>query len=398
MIIRRSLIACVAAAAIGAGAAQAGQADRAPVDERWQAWLGCWHLLEETVREEDADPSAEPSYEPITGALVCVTPAAQPEGVTLRTSVDAQAVLTDTIVADGTQRPIVEPGCTGWQRAQWSTSGRRLYSRAELSCAGGARRVVSGVTSIAPGSVWVDVQVVESGGRERIAVRKYRRASDQSRALTALTPGQLAAAATAAARQSVPLQMAEVPEAAEALVPSAIEAALVETGASFPLTADRIVELSDAGVPGRVIDLMVALSFPRHFVIERRTSPQPSSARGGLAFGIGAAGWYDAYGFPYYYAPFAGYWGYDTYYYGAPVFAGPVTVEPQPSGQGRVVDGLGYTRVRSRDPIGIGQMGGSGGGAGGGDGGGSSGGGVTSQGYSGGGGDSGRTAVSRPPG
>ncbi len=396
MIIRRSLVAFVAAAALGAGTVRAGQTDPAPVDARWQAWLGCWHLLEETVREEEADPSAEPSFEPVTGALVCVTPAAQPEGATLTTSVDAQAVLTDTIVANGTQRPIAEPGCTGWQRAQWSTSGRRLYSRAELSCADGERRVVSGVTSIAPGSVWVDVQVVESGGRERIAVRKYRRASDQSRALTVLTPGQLATAATAAARQSVPLQMAEVPEAAEVLVPSAIEAALVETGASFPLTADRIVELSEAGVPGRIIDLMVALSFPRHFVIERRTSPSPSSARGRLAGGIGAAGWYDAYGFPYYYAPFTGYWGYDTYYYGAPVFAGPVA-EPQPSGQGRVVDGLGYTRVRSRDPIGIGPMGGSGG-AGGGDGGHSSGGGVTSQGYSGGGGDSGRTAVSRPPG
>ena len=396
----RTLLITFAALAFAAGALQAGQAadaQAARVDDRWQAWLGCWQLLEETVRDAD-DPYAAPEFTPVAGAAVCVTPGARPEMVTLSTEVDAQALLTDTIVADGAQHPVDEPGCTGWRRVQWSASGLRLFARAESACADGVRRVVSGLTTIAPGPMWVDVQVEERGGRESIQIRKYRRLPDRHRALRTLSIDELARAASAAMRQAVPFTLAEIPEAAAALQPSAVEAALVETGAGFPMTAQRILELSDAGVPGRVIDLMVALSFPRHFVIERRAGPQPASGRGRLAGGIGGSGWYDAYGFPYYYAPFGYGWNsYDSFYYGAPVsYSGPVD-QPQPSGRGRVIDGLGYTRVRTRDPIGFGTAGG-GGISGGGDGGSSSGGGVTSQGYSGGGGDTGRTAVSRPPG
>jgi hypothetical protein len=399
MSIMRTLCTAVASLLMAGTAAHAAQPGLDRVDPRWHAWLGCWQLLDESVRDAD-DPYATPEFTPVAGASVCVTPGTTPDTVSLTTEVDAQAVLADTIVADGATHPAVEPGCSGWRQAQWSASGRRLYVRAELSCTDGVRRVVSGLTTISPGAVWVDVQVVERAGRERIEVRKYRRAGDQDRALQSLTRDDLARAAVAAARQSVPLTLAEIPEASAALVPTAVEAALVETGASFPITAERLAELSDAGVPGRVIDLMVALSFPRHFVIERRAGPRPASARGGLAGGIGTTGWYDPYGFPYYYAPLGfGYWGgSDAYYYGAPVFySGPVVGEPQPSGEGRVVDGLGYTRVRSRDPAGPGTLGGSTGGEGGGGGSGSSAGGVTSQGYSGGG-DSGRTAVSRPPG
>jgi hypothetical protein len=110
------------------------------------------------------------------------------------------------------------------------------------------------------------------------------------------------------------------------------------------------------------------------------------------------------YDWPYYYAPFgySTFGRYDTYYYGAP---GYVVVDvapdgPQASGQGRVVDGLGYTRVRARGPAGIASTSGGGSTGGAGTTGSSSGGGtVSSGGYSGGGGGGGgRTAVARPPG
>jgi hypothetical protein len=159
-------------------------------------------------------------------------------------------------------------------------------------------------------------------------------------------------------------------------------------------------------VPDRVIDLMVATSFPNKFVVERRvTSPVPMPAGGWI---LGPE-WMDpGYGmFPYYYAPFGyGMWGrYDYYgYYGSLIYfadsyggvrgGGPAAAQQE----GRVVDGQGYTRVRPREPQPAGDSGSSGGGVG--SSGGSSsgdGGSVTSQGYSGGGGDSGRTAVPRPP-
>jgi hypothetical protein len=373
------------------------------IDPRWTAWLGCWQLVEERVREEWEPESATREFVPAKGAAVCVTPADRPNAVRLTTTVDGQASLDDTIVADGAQHPLREPGCEGTQRTEWSSNGLRLFARAELTC-GSTMRTVSGIAMIDAARLWTDVQAVQENGRETIRVRRYRRAPDQSRADASLPKPEQARALGTMARQAAMLKLDELKEVARKLPTSALEAVLLETGASFPLNRQRLLELDDAGVPARIIDLMVALSFPNKFVIERRSSTGGSSAPWGYGFGYGSM-----YDWPYYYAPF-GYstWGrYDTYYYGAP---GYVVVDvqptgPQPTGLGRVVDGQGYTRVRTRQPEAVNAGGGSGGGSTGGSGAGttgsSSGGGtVSSGGYSGGGGGGGggRTAVSRPPG
>jgi hypothetical protein len=391
---------CLALAALLVGVVPAAaQPAASTVDDRWTAWLGCWQQVTDAVR--DGDDAGEPAPRQVaSGVLVCVSPATNPAGVTMSTIVEKQSAFHETIVADGGSHAIDEPGCTGSQRATWSTNGRRLFAHATLTCSDGSKRTIDGLTTIAPGPSWVDVQVVNTDGRESVRVRRYRRAPDHTYAQ--LSPRQLTAAASAAARQAVPFTMEEVSEAAQRVTPSAVEAALVETRASFPLNAKRLQELDTAGVPDRVLDLMIALSFPDKFVVERRTPMAQSSSYdwGGLdTFGYyGFA--YDL--FPYHYAPFGyGMWGrYDYYYYGAPSYAvGEVTPEIQPSGEGRVVDGLGYTRVRTRvpEPTGVANAGGYGGEGTSSGGTPSSGGGVSSQGYSGGGGDSGRTAVPRPP-
>jgi uncharacterized membrane protein YgcG len=351
-------------------------------DPRWNAWLGCWQLVEERVRQDWEPEPAAPEFVATKGAVVCVTPAEQPNAVRLTTRVESQSTLEDTIVADAASHPVREPGCEGTQRAEWSSSGLRLFARTELTC-GTVRRNVSGIAMIDAAGLWTDVQVVEEDGpldsargrRETVRVRRYRRSPNESQR---------------GARVS-PLVIDEVKEIAGKLPVSALEAVLLETGASFPLNSKRLEELDRAQVPSRIIDLMVALSFPNRFVIERRAS----SGSGGVAYG-------DPYDWPYYYAPFgySAFGHYDMYYYGAPyyVVVDPTPVGPQPSGQGRVVDGFGYTRVRSREPVGVSASGDGGSGAG--STGSSTGGGnVSSGGYSGGGGgDSGRTAVSRPPG
>jgi uncharacterized membrane protein YgcG len=388
------------------------QQPQAPTfDVRWTAWLGCWQQLEETVRDDSFD---EGSIDPgdthavaTRGVVVCVTPAANASGVTLSTIAEKQFALEETIVADGSTRTIDEPGCTGTQRAEWSANGRRVFARAELSCLDGGKRTVSGLSTMAPGPVWVDVQVVDAGGRESIRVRRYRRSPDQSYVSKRLSSEQLAHAARAAASQATSFTLDEVKEASAKLAPSALEAALIETQARFPLNAKRLVELDEAGVPDRVIDLMVAVSFPNKFVVEKRvTSPVPMPTGGSI---LGPE-WVDlGYGmFPYYYAPFGyGAWGrydYGYYGYGGRLYfletqGGGGGGQPTPTEEGRVVNGLGYTRVRAREPQPVGNSGSGGTGGGSSSGGSSSGsGGVTSQGYSsGGGGDSGRTAVARPP-
>src|SRR5207244_1725794 len=69
------------------------------------------------------------------------------------------------------------------------------------------------------------------------------------------------------AAAAVSLATDDVGEAARRVDTSVLEAWLVERGESFTLDAKRLVTLADAGVPTPVIDLMVALSYPKVFAI-----------------------------------------------------------------------------------------------------------------------------------
>jgi uncharacterized membrane protein YgcG len=331
-------------------------------DPRWSRWAGCWDLVMENAREGAPSPDTagrapRTQLRDPARPQVCVEPSPD-GGATFTTKVGTQTPIIQTVVADGKDRPITEDGCTGTQRAEWSADGLRLYARAELTCKGdqGTRRV-SGLALLGPDGKWTDVQSVDIAGRESFRVRQYRRASDDLRAAPTL-------AATA-------LTLDDVKEASAKVSPRALEAALVETRASFTLTSKRLLELQAAGVPASVVDLMVALSYPDRFVIERTASVDRAQAPIindpfllGWAFGYPV--WSDIYGFysplygafsPYYYSPFAYPYlrGYNPYYFGGgyaiDVGSGGdgVGVPDRPSGQGRVVDGQGYTRVRPRE-------------------------------------------------
>jgi hypothetical protein len=331
-------------------------------DPRWSRWIGCWDLVTENAREGAPSPTPRnraPRSQAIDPARPQVCVEATPDGgATFSTKVGTQTPIVQTVVADGTDRPITEDGCTGTQRAEWSTDGLRLYARAELRCTGdqGTRRV-SGLAMLGPDGRWTDVQSVDIDGRESFRVRQYRRvASDGARAP--------AVAATA-------LTLEDVKEASAKVSPRTLEAALVETRASFTLSSQRLLDLQAAGVPASVVDLMVALSYPDRFVIERTASvdralPPIVDDPFMLGWGFGYPVWSDFYGFysplygafsPYYYSPFAYPFlrGYNPYYFG---FGGGYLVDgggggvggpDRPSGQGRVVNGQGYTRVRPRD-------------------------------------------------
>ena len=327
------------------------------IDSRWTPWLGCWQLLDESVRQPlpfaAAVLGAANARTPRAGdgVRVCVTESRETNGVTLTTTVEGQPALEQTIVADGAARPVSEAECRGTQRAEWSRGGSRLFARADVSCSDSTSRAVSGLAMIS-GGVWTDVQSVEVGGRENIRVRRYRRAASD-RAARSIAPRLGAADFT----------IDDVKEAVTKVSPRAVEAALVEVGATFTLRSRELLDLDKAGVPDSVIDLMVAVSYPNHFNVQRRENPASTFATAydpwslsALAylpyFGPGdypygsLSSYYGDYG-SYYYAPFGyAYWG----SYGGSYYPGFVTVDPgqQPiaaTGAGRAVNGLGYTRI-----------------------------------------------------
>ncbi len=233
-------------------------------DPRWEPWLGCWRMLDDRMRDGNpagADAVAEAGQRLLGNredVAVCVAPAAQSQGVTLSTRVSGEPAFEQTIVADAMAHPTSEAGCSGSQRAEWSRDGQRLFAGAELTCANQPPRTISGLSLIAADGAWVDVQALEIGGRASVRVRRYvRRAADR---------------ATRAARMpnSGGLTIDAVKEASTKVAPAALEAALIETGARFNLNRTTLVDLDNANVPDTVIDLMVALSYPDKFQVERR--------------------------------------------------------------------------------------------------------------------------------
>lgn len=422
-------IAAYAALALALGGTPAfaggGAAQAVNPDARWVPWLGCWQLLQDN-QDDRADFDAEDfvrdrtrparpagTVESVADLTVCVTPSGR-DGVAMTTRSDGAVLFEDSVVADGARHALTGEACRGWQRAEWSVDGDRLYAEAEIACGAQPVRHVSGLTMMAAGGTWLDIQVVTIEGSDSTRVRRYRRAADREGA--GLSPALLERAERATfVSGGRPFTVQDVIEASGKINPQAIEVALVETDARFDLDRHTLIMLDEADIDDHVIDLMVALSYPERFRFERRASIPAVpyyGARG--AFGYDPY-WYglDGYGpyYYYYYAPFGytgwGYYsGYSPYYrFGGPAIFVPGRVDSRRGSRGQVVNGRGYTRVRPRGAAGGTSSGtarrrrggsssqSSGGGSGGSS---SSGGTVTPQGAtSGGSGDTGRTAVPR---
>ena len=305
------------------------------IDARWAPWLGCWEMVVDTPRDN--------------APQVCVTRTPN-GGAQFEVTVSGKSVVEQTVVADGAPHPLLDDECRGEQRAEWSKSGLRLFSSAALACKGDPEpRRVSGLSMIAPNGNWLDIQTVSVGSRETLRVRRYFRPADS----TYVERPSVAASA---------LTLEEIKEASSKVTSGTLEAAITESNVGYKLNARALIDLDDAGVSKPVIDLLVALSYPDKFLVERvgrgpTSAPSPAGAdpyRAGPA--LGHPYYYDPFFYssyyysPYYYAPFGYYGGwYDPYpcCYGGG--GGVVVVSPGSTGTGRVVNGLGYTQVRPRE-------------------------------------------------
>ena len=242
-------------------------------DARWSAWLGCWTPTD-AVTELTGMP---------TGRTICVVPAAGTSAVDMVTIAAGQIVSREHVEATGAERKTERDGCAGSERARWSADGRRVYLHSEFTCADGAMRTSSGLIAMSVKGEWLNVAGVTMGGNTGVRVLRH-----QAVDLTTRMPQEIVSAlqgttrATAAARVAVASAVAnaEIIEASHELDAAVVEAWLSEAGQAFTANVKRLVALADAGVPDRVIDVVVALSYPRAFAIK----PSPN-AEGALATG-----------------------------------------------------------------------------------------------------------------
>lgn len=307
-------------------------------DTSWLAWIGCW---------EGASPAGEEGDQPDT-FIVCFQPAASEAGVEILTYTDGELVSLEEMIADGTPRPVQEDGCRGEREARWSEDGARVFMHSTLSCGEGVTRATRGVLSILPGrDGWAEIQSVQAGDESPVVgIRTFVSADETSLAELGVpdpADGRELAVRTARIQASRSLTPEGLVETVEQAGADATGALLVERGERFGLDAETLRALDDSGVPGEVLDVMVAMSYPERFEVsggpgaepeirtadataaERRTWSRSRSFPGYSPWGYGLYWdpfWYGRYGFGFGYGRF----GYDSFglgpygfgYYGYP--------------------------------------------------------------------------------
>jgi hypothetical protein len=325
-------------------------------DVRWQPWLGCW----EPAGTVDGL---------LDSRMLCVLPVEGSSAVELATVDSGRVLVRERVVANGEQMKSEQSGCTGWKSAQWSPTGAQLYLESDFDCGNGIHRKASGIFAMAPGGVWLDVQGVSAndGTGSGVRVIHYRPtgAPDVLRdELARVAADRDLALGTARTAIAGDVTQQDVIDASRAVQPGVVEAWLLERGQKFSVDSKQLVQLADAGVPSRVIDAMVALSYPKVFAIA--SADDIGMPTGEVALEPGAPtgrriyttmypygyGYYGLSPFDYLYSPF----GYTPYGYGYGMGfgygwypgSGPVVIIRNPNvnapEHGRVVNGRGYVR------------------------------------------------------
>jgi len=370
----RAAVPLLGLAAASLALAPLARAQAPQTDPRWGAWLGCWAPASAPTGETAGTKQLSRPSSAAGALLVCIVPAAGSTGVDVATVADTQVVSRDRLEATGERRALDRDGCSGWESAQWSADGARVYLRSELACQGNLRRRSSGVMALSAEGEWLDVRSVSAGTRSNVRVLRYH-ASPLPESL----PPDVAAALRSAPRGAAgpepgDLTLADVADASRALDADVVSAWLAETGQDFGMDAKRLQEARRDGIPGNVIDVMVALSYPDVFALNPRSRQaefrRPAEGEVGTGYGYARPGWgygrggwggwdYSPWGWdswwpygwspysPYYY-PYGAYgwspWygGYGGWYYGG----GGVVIVPNGGGyaveHGRVVKGQGY--------------------------------------------------------
>lgn len=332
-------------------------------DTKWEPWIGCWRVTR----------GGQLNLAP-TGPLVCVTPTGISSAVQIATIDSGKVVARDTVNADGADRQIAKGGCTGSQRAHFSSDAKRVYLRSELACGTGLKRSGTGMLSISPEGDWLDVESMHVAASSTVSATRFHAAkvaaSEVPADIATATTGRELAISAARAAAGEPLSSASVVDAVKQVDTAVVQTWIVQRGRKFNFDAQTLVALADAGVPGSVTDVLIGVSYPEHFALQEQSASAMAggpltpldSARLASQYLSSRCYGFDPYwsssslfdpcasrfGLSYLFSPYRyGSYGYNPYGYGyTPGYVGyvPVVVVKGDNPHGRVVNGHGYTR------------------------------------------------------
>lgn len=309
-------------------------------------FVGCW-----------STPGAE------SGARLCVVPETGP-ALRFVTIASDGSTTESALRLDGERTAITASGCEGWEQARPSRDRERIVVDAQITCGGGVAQKRLTVLSITPAGYFL--QTTGTG-------------------ISMIANTQLQLFAPVVSYLDIPSALRE---SMVRVMPEAEARRLALRDAE--VSARDLLELESMGVVGSIIDVVVAASYPSHFVIDASggvagTMEQGRVANGRRGMSSPLAGYGVMGGFPMlsmydwemmracaYFGGFnCGYgfsalnygrFGYGNGYYGFgfgypggfwpgayPVVVRPVATQPPSStpgsvGGGRAVRGRGYTQ------------------------------------------------------
>jgi len=294
-----------------------------------RVWLGCWAA-------ERAAESSETRFE------LCIEPTSDSRSLDLTFYRGGEVEEIREWPIDGLEQLIRDGRCRGWGRGSFSADENRLFLRSDVKCQDGRIERRSVIASMVSATEWVEFTFTQVADERLVTVRRHFAIDDEVRLLA--TSGR---AEVASARDPVfgRMTISDVIEALESVDPPVVEAMLLELRPAFSIDRQRLIELSDAEVPPPIIDLMVALSFPYHFLVAGHAIQQ----RAGPVAGSYASGWSGV-------CTHAVHCGMHGPYFGYP----PMWLPPDRIDGGRVIRSRGYTRGYASGGGGSGAASGSG--------------------------------------
>lgn len=235
----------------------AGSAYASAPDDAWLAFAGCWRA--------DGDTS---------GKALCIVPA--DDGVRMLTIVGNKIESESRVIANGLPRSLTQEGCAGTETAVWSADRQRVFLNAQLNCGNNTMRKVSGMFVMLSPTQWASIQSVSAaGGEPRMHTVRYVETTPAdlpAEVVQAFLDNRLARE-TLRVGASSRIGLDDVKEAVKLVDTNVVEGWITTTGQEFDLNAKALIDLADSGVPSSVIDVLVAVSHPRHFAVreERRS-------------------------------------------------------------------------------------------------------------------------------
>jgi hypothetical protein len=319
------------------------------LDSRWLPWIGSWRMVSNTFNTTESKVKGQ--------YLLTITPGGNGNSVTMKGFRDKEVLSGENIIADGAHHPLTGDKCTGWYMYSWSETGKRLLLNSESSCSGETPRRISGMSIIDDTGEWLDIQLLQNGKEKAVTIRRYMNTDNAS-----TSPEGTNAANPILARISVGsnFSISEIIELSAKVEPEVLEAALLELHKPFPINSKQLERLADSKVPSEIVDIMVALSFPDKFTVERSNIAPIQSPMAQMGYPVVTDEcWDEDYPFfPWYwgssiYEP-CDYWemgwearpGWYNYYWGRPNFGGG----GHGIDGGKLVDGHGYARVQPNNP------------------------------------------------